>query len=481
MVILRGLFVEIEENTIRNIVTNILKEYADGDSNVADIIRNTPGVFDDIDTAINEADKAHKIFMETSLETRRAMIAAMRRIAEDNVDKFARLAVEETGMGRYEDKIKKNMLAIKMTPGVEDVQPAAFSDDHGLTITERAPYGVIGAIAPSTNPTETILNNSISMVSAGNTVVFNAHPGAKRVSVLAVGLLNEAIIKAGGPKNLIVTIHEPTIESAKELMTHPKVDLLTVTGGPGVVKQALQSTKKVIAAGPGNPPTVVDETADIEKAAKDIVAGSGFDNNIVCICEKEIIVVRSVADRLKTEMRKLGAFELSSEQIKVISKLVIDRPGRKGDEGAINKKFVGRNANIIAAAAGISVPENTKILLCEVDKSHPLVWTEQLMPVIPLVRVDDVDEAIDFAVECEHGFRHSASMHSLNIAKLSKMAKVINCSLFVKNGSNFNGMGFGGAGYTSFTIASPTGEGFTRARTFTRERRCALIDYFRIV
>ncbi len=472
---------EIEENTIRNLVTNILKEYSGADSAGSYSVRNTPGVFDDIDIAINEAGKAHKVFMETSLETRRAMIKAMRCIAEANVEQFARLAVKETGMGRYEDKIKKNMLAIKMTPGVEDLQPVTFSDDHGLTLIERAPYGVIGAIAPSTNPTETILNNSISMVAAGNAVVFNAHPGAKRVSVLVVGLLNEAIIKAGGPENLIVTIHEPTIESAKELMAHPKIDLLTVTGGPGVVNQALQSTKKVIAAGPGNPPTVVDETADIEKAAKDIVAGSSFDNNIVCICEKEIIVVRSVADRLKMEMHKLGAYELNKEQIKMVSDLVIDRPGRKGDEGAINKKYVGKDASVIASAAGIKVPEDTKILLCEVDKSHPLVWTEQLMPVIPLVRVEDVDEAIDFAVECEHGFRHSASMHSLNIAKLSKMARVINCSLFVKNGSNFNGMGFGGAGYTSFTIASPTGEGFTRARTFTRERRCALIDYFRIV
>ncbi len=472
---------EFEENIIRNLVTNILKEYTDTNSKEVDSSRKTPGVFDDIHTAIEEAGKAHKVFMETSLEIRREMIEAMRRIAEDNVEQLARLAVQETGMGRYEDKIKKNILAIKMTPGVEDLQPDTFSDDHGLTLTERAPYGVIGAIAPSTNPTETILNNSISMVAAGNTVVFNAHPGAKRVSVLAVGLLNEAILKAGGPENVIVTINEPTIESAKVLMSHPKVDLLTVTGGPGVVKQALQSTKKVIAAGPGNPPTVVDETADIEKAARDIVSGSSFDNNIVCICEKEIIVVRSVADRLKMEMEKLGAFELSKEQIKMITALVIDRPGRKGDEGSINKEYVGKNASVIAAAAGISVPESTKILLCEVDKSHPLVWTEQLMPVIPLVRVEDVDEAIDFAVECEHGFRHSASMHSLNIAKLSKMARVINCSLFVKNGSNFNGMGFGGAGYTSFTIASPTGEGFTRARTFTRERRCVLVDYFRIV
>ncbi len=468
---------EIDENAIRSIVTDILKEHTGSATSLSSV----PGVFSDINKAIYEARKAHRNLMETSLETRRAMISAMRVVGEDNAEQFARLAVEETGMGRYEDKIRKNLLAVRMTPGVEDLGPLSFSDDHGLTITERAPYGVIGAIAPSTNPTETILNNSISMVSAGNTVVFNSHPGAKRVSVLAVGLLNEAILKAGGPPNIVVTVDTPTIESAKELMTHPMVDLLTVTGGPAVVGQAMQSRKKVIAAGPGNPPSVVDETADIEKAAADLVAGAGFDNNIVCICEKEIIVVRSVADRLKEEMKKAGAFELSGDQIKAVTDMVIDRPGRKGDEGAVNKQYVGKNASVIAAAAGITVPADTKILLCEVDKSHPLVWTEQLMPVIPLVRVGDVDEAIDFALECEHGFRHSASMHSLNISKLSRMARLINTSLFVKNGSNFNGMGFGGAGYTSFTIASPTGEGFTRARTFTRERRCAIIDNFRIV
>jgi len=472
--------VEIDENAIRNIVSNILKGSGD-DPGGTNSLETIPGVFDDINKAIYEAKKAHKVFSETSLETRREMIRSMRQVSEDNAEQFARFAVDETGMGRYEDKIRKNQLAGRMTPGIEDLGPSSFSDDHGLTITEQASYGVIGAIAPSTNPTETIINNSISMVSAGNTVVFNSHPGAKNVSVFTIKLLNEAILKAGGPANIVVTVKEPTIASAKEMMTHPMIDLLTVTGGPAVVGQAMQSDKKVIAAGPGNPPSVVDETANIEKAAKDLVVGAGFDNNIVCICEKEIIVVRSVADQLKTEMKKHGAYELSEDQTKLVTDLVIDKPGRKGYEGAIQKKYVGKDASVIAAAAGINVPEDSKILLCEVDKSHPLVWTEQLMPVIPLVRVNDVDEAIDFAVDCEHGFRHSASMHSLNIAKLSKMARVINCSLFVKNGSNFNGMGFGGAGYTSFTIASPTGEGFTRARTFTRERRCAIIDHFRIV
>ncbi len=471
---------EIDEKIIKGIVEKVVEEYSASSEGSPGSFR-IPGVFDTMDKAVYEASKAFRKFSETTLEVRRAMIAAMRQTSIDNVNVLAEKAVAETGMGRVPDKIKKNLLAARMTPGVEDVQPSVFSDDHGLTLTERAPYGVIGAIAPSTNPTETIINNAISMISAGNVVVFNAHPAAKNVSVYTVGMLNEAIMRAGGPENIIVTVQNPTIETGKAMMQHPLINLLTVTGGPGVVNQAMKTSKKVIAAGPGNPPSIVDETADIEKAARDIVDGAGFDNNIVCICEKEIVAVRSIADKLKSEMVQAGAYELTGDQIEKVTNLVIADPGRKGYEGAPNKQYVGKNASFIAEKTGLRIPRESKILLMEVDVSHPLLWTEQLMPVIPLVRVDTVDEAIDLALDLEHGFRHSASMHSLNIAKLSKMAKLINCSLFVKNGSNFNGMGFGGAGYTSFTIASPTGEGFTRARTFTRERRCALIDYFRIV
>jgi len=256
---------------------------------------------------------------------------------------------------------------------------------------------------------------------------------------------------------------------------------MVVTGGPGVVKQAMNSGKKVIAAGPGNPPCVVDETADIVKAGKHIVDGASFDNNIICICEKEILVVESVADRLKEEMKKNGAYELNETQIKKLSDILIVEPGGPGKEGVINKKYVGKNADYIAKSINLDVPPSTRLLLCEVPKEHPLVWTEQLMPVIPFTRLKDVDTAIDLAVKCEHGFRHTAIMHSLNVAKLSKMAKAMNCSLFVKNGPSYAGLGAGGAGFTSFTIASPTGEGITRARTFTRERRCTLVDYFRII
>ena len=469
----------MNENSIRSLVEQVvagLKESGGHD----DMLRFS-GLYTDMDSAVWAAREAQRKLVAGTLAMRKEAIGNIRRTVLDNLEQLSRMAVNETGFGRVEDKIAKNRLAAEMTPGTEDLLPDSWSDDHGLMLAERAPYGVIGAITPSTNPTESIINNGISMLAGGNSVVFNPHPSAARVSAYTIGLLNDAVRKAGGPDSVFCTLTGPTIESATAMMNHPLVNLLVITGGPGVVRAAMKTEKKVIAAGPGNPPVVVDETADLEKAAKDIVTGAGFDNNIICIDEKEILVVRTVADTLKEEMKKNGAFELTGDQIDRITKLVIADPGRPGHEGAPNRAFVGKDASFIAKEIGLDLPETTRILFMEVDRSHPLVWTEQLMPVIPLVRMGNVDEAIDFAVECEHGFRHTASMHSLNIAKLSKMARVMNCSLFVKNGANLNGMAAGGAGFTSFTIASPTGEGFTRARTFTRERRCSLIDYFRIV
>jgi acyl-CoA reductase-like NAD-dependent aldehyde dehydrogenase len=441
----------------------------------------TAGIFGDLDSAVQAAKKAHRDLMAMKLETRGRIVGAMREAALANLELISKKAVEETGMGSWKDKVLKNRVAALMTPGTEDLQPTCYTDDHGLTLTERAPYGVVGAITPSTNPTATIINNGISILAGGNSVVFNVHPGAKSVSATAIALLNEAIVKAGGPPNMLTGVTNPTIQSAQELMGHRDVALLVVTGGPGVVREAMKHGKKVIAAGPGNPPVVVDETADLRKAGKDIVNGAGFDNNIVCICEKEILAVDSIVDELKSEIVKNGGFELDSQKMAKVTDLVIAEPGGPGKEGFPNKQWVGKDAAKIAREVGVETPKDTKILFCEVPQDHPLVWTEQLLPVIPLVRLGNVDTAIDLAVRCEHGFRHTAVMHSRNIEKLSRMAKVMNCSLFVKNGPCYSGMGYGGAGFTSLTIASPTGEGLTRARTFTRERRCTLVDYFRIV
>lgn len=468
----------LEEN-IRQLVREALKDLKLNPDQEAK--SDKPGIFTNMNQAVDAAQIAFHELKKLSLETRKDIIENIRKISKDNVVLLSKMANDETGMGRWEDKVIKNKLAIRKTPGVEDVLPETFSDDHGITLMERAPYGVVGSISPSTNPTATIISNCIGMIAAGNSVVFNTHPSAKKVSALLVSLLNKAITDAGGPKNLVTCIETPTLDSAREMMSHPKIALLVVTGGPAVVKAAMKMEKKTIAAGPGNPPCVVDETADLVKAGKDIVAGASFDNNLICICEKETIVVDAVGDKLKAEMIKNGAYELNKEQIQKVTRLVIADPGKPGHEGAANKDFVGKNASVIAKAIGLDIPESTRLLLCEVDANHPLVWTEQLMPVMPLVRVPNVDDAIDLAVRCEHGFRHTAIMHSHNIAKLSKMAKVMDCSIFIKNGPSYAGLGEGGAGFASFTIASPTGEGVTRARTFTRERRCTLVDFFRII
>jgi acyl-CoA reductase-like NAD-dependent aldehyde dehydrogenase len=479
---------EINEKDLKLIIESVVNklESTKSDKKILDSSLNRlslgqDGIFEEVNAAVDAAEVAHLELVKLTLEKRREIIRSIRKVIMSNLEEISKLAVEETTFGRVEDKIEKNRLAALKTPGIEDLEPTAYSDDNGMTLMEWAAYGVIGSIIPSTNPTSTVINNGISMITGGNSVVFNPHPTAKKSSCFTVSLINQAIVKAGGPPNVLCAVANPTIDSAQTLMKHPKIRLLVVTGGPAVVKAAMNSSKKVIAAGPGNPPCVVDETADLVKAGRDIVNGAGFDNNIVCICEKEILAVSQIADKLKEEMIKNGAYELKGEQIEKVTKLVIADPGKPGHEGASNKEYVGKDASVIARDIGLDISNQTKILLCEVDRYHPLVWTEQLLPVIPLVRFNNVDEAIDFAVQCEHNFRHTASIHSRNIAKLSKMAQLINCSLFIKNGPNYSGLGFGGAGYTSFTIATPTGEGLTRARTFTRERRCVLVGYFRIV
>ena len=439
------------------------------------------GSFPDVNSAVQAARAAFGQLHALSLEHREKLIAAMRQTARENALVLAREAWEETGLGRYEDKIEKNLLVADKTPGTEALRPIAWTGDHGLTLLERAPYGVIGAITPVTNPTSTIICNSIGMIAAGNTVVFNVHPSAKQVSAHTVDILNRAIVRAGGPQNAITTVAEPTIESAQELMRHAGIRLLVVTGGPGVVKVAMASGKKAVCAGPGNPPVVVDETADIEQAAGDIITGASFDNNIVCILEKEILVVASVADRLKEVLKSRGIVEPTSYQTERLMKVILEGDHGPGKHGVVNKKFVGKNPSVILKEIGMSVPDHVRLAITEVDRLHPLVWTEQLMPIMPLVRVSSADEAIDLAKEVEQGMGHTAVMHSKDLDNLSRMAREINTSIFIKNGPSLAGLGYGGEGYTSFSIASPTGEGLTNALTFTRERRCTLVDAFRIV
>ena len=439
------------------------------------------GIFADVDSAVTAARRAYEALDQLSLEKRKEIIAAIRTEMIAHAEDLAKRAHEETGLGRWEDKLKKNLLCAQKTPGPEYLEPVSWSGDHGLTLVERAPYGVVAAITPTTNPTSTITNNSISILSAGNAAVFNVHPNAKRVSAYQIQLLNRTIVRAGGPANLISGVGEPTIESAQHLMRHRLVRLLLVTGGPGVVKEAMQSGKRAICAGPGNPPVVVDETADIEKAGKDIVFGAAFDNNIICTGEKEVFCVDAVADTLKAVMAKNGAHELRPHELRRLEKLIFAELGAPMQHGSMNKDYIGKNAGAILKELGITAGDEVKLILVDVPVEHSLIWTEQMMPVLPLARVRNADEGIDLAKKAEHGFGHTASMFSRNIDHLSRMAREINVSIFVKNGPTLAGLGYGGEGYTSFSIASPTGEGLTSARTFSRERRCTMVDHFRIV
>lgn len=432
------------------------------------------GVFSDVDSAVKAARIAHEQLVGLPLELRHRMVEAMREVTRRNNEDLSLRTVQETRMGRVEDKIRKNRLAADKTPGVDSLRPESWSGDNGLTIMERAPYGVIGSITPCTNATETILCNSIGMLAAGNAVVFNTHPRAKEVSALYIRMLNQAILAVGGPENLLNVVASPTIESANQLMEHRDINLLVVTGGPGVVAVAMSKSKKVIAAGPGNPPVVVDETARLDRAARSIVAGSSLDNNIVCVVEKEILAVSSIADELKRQLLQHGAYALRDSAISRLEKLVV------GKSGPVTE-YVGKDASVILKDIGIHVNDDPRIILAEVDENHPFVQEELLMPVIPFVRVKTADEAIDMAKRVEHGFRHTAAIHSTNIENMHRMARLMNTSIFVKNAPCAAGMGFDGEGYCSFTIASPTGEGLTSARHFSRERRCVVKDYFRIV
>jgi propionaldehyde dehydrogenase len=451
---------------------------------------NSGGIYDTVEEAVAAARQAYKELRALSLEKREQLVQAMRDASYDNAALVAKMAVEESGMGRIDDKTLKNQMAAKKTPGTENLRTEAWSGDCGLSLVEMGPFGVIGAITPTTNPSETIICNGIGMIAAGNAVFFSPHPTAKNTSLYMIRLLNEAIIKAGGPANLLTAISQPSIEATTEMMKHPGINMLVATGGPGVVKAVLSSGKKAIGAGAGNPPAVVDETADIPKAAKDIIAGCSFDNNLPCIAEKEVIAVGCIADELISYMQKYGAYLISGEDISRLLQVVMTEKPQKMASGCtekppkaygINKDYVGKDAKYILSKIGIDVPDSIRVVLCETQADHPFVIEELMMPILPVVQVKDVDAAIELAVKVEHGNRHTAIMHSKNVDHLTRLAKAIETTIFIKNAPSYAGIGVGGEGYITFTIAGPTGEGLTAPRSFTRQRRCVLVDGFSIV
>lgn len=431
------------------------------------------GVFETVDEAVAHAKEAQAELHLMPLEFREKIIAKIREKIMENKERLADMAVHETGMGKVGHKILKHELVAKKTPGTECIRVNAWSGDRGLTLIERGPFGVIGAVTPSTNPSETVFCNCIGMLAAGNTVVFNNHPNAVKTTALAIKLVNEAAYEAAGFSNLAVTVPKPSLESGEQIFKHKDISLLVATGGPGVVKVILSSGKRGIAAGAGNPPVLVDESADIKKAAADIINGATFDNNLPCIAEKEVIVVNSVADALMDYFVKENDCCLlsGSDVDRLVKTVLLEKNGKV----MLNRDFVGRDASYILKAIGIDAP-HARCIVFEGSDTHPLVVEELMMPILGVVRVKDVHSGIAVSKRLEGGNRHSAHMHSANVHHLTAFGKALDTAIFVKNAPSYAGIGFGGEGFATFTIASRTGEGLTNAETFTRERRCVMAD-----
>ncbi|MDX1965232.1 MAG: aldehyde dehydrogenase family protein [Pirellulales bacterium] len=440
------------------------------------------GIFQSVDEATTAATEAFERLSERTLADRKRIIDHIRRISIDQCVELGTLEMQETKIGRLAHKIEKLKTLGERTPGVEFLRSEVFSGDHGLAVIEHAPFGVIGCITPVTHSLPTITGNAVSMLAGGNTLVVNPHPSGKKVAVEGVRRFNQAIYADLGIDNLICVLAEPTLETASALFAHRDVKLICVTGGPAVARAAMQSSKRAIVAGPGNPPVVVDETADLDRAARAIIQGGAYDNNLLCIAEKEVFVVASVMDQLLVAMERAGAIRLNSVEIEKLTAQAITSTGEgshKHDVAA--KEFIGQDAAVLARAIGKTVPPQTELLFGETTVANPFVPVEQMMPFIPFVRCRDVDECIALAKHYEHGFRHTAIIHSNNVRNMTKMGRALDTTLFVKNGPCMAALGLGGEGYLSFSIATPTGEGVTTPLTFTRERRCSLIDDLRIL
>jgi aldehyde dehydrogenase len=492
----------INETLIRDVVAEVLNRLGQGSGGTGSLAPSAPacacetktkpsggslrsgrhGVFQDANEACAAAHAGFLQLKGKGVAARAKVVEIVKTLAEANAEEWGRLELEETKIGRLDHKIEK-LKIIKLVPGVEWLQPEGRSGDHGITLEEFTPFGVVAAITPSTHSVPTLSGNIVNIVAAGNAVVFNAHPAGAKCAAVAVQAYNHAIEREVGIGNLVTIIEQPTLDSFKAICSHEAVRLLCVTGGPAVVKAAMQTGKRAICAGPGNPPVLVDDTASMQRAAKSIIQGAAYDNNLLCIGEKEVFALDTIADELMAQMEKQGAVRLNGAQLDRLTKAAFtfkEGHGAGCPEPMVNKALIGKDAAVLAKAAGINLHEKTELLFAETDKDHAFVMEEQMMPFIPIVRVKTVEEGIEASLAAEHNYKHTSIIHSHDVEHMTAMARALDTTLFVKNGPCMAGLGLGGEGYLSYSIATPTGEGVTNPKTFTRVRRCVMVDNLRI-
>ncbi len=475
---------KISENTINKIVAEVLQQMG-GTANPPAVSRSYVGrfgQFTDLNEAVCAARDAFEQLEKKTIAERRLAIDAIRNVSNANAVEFGTMEMAETKIGRLDHKIEKQQGVGRVTPGIEFLKSECFSGDYGLTVIEHAPYGVIAAVSPVTHSLPTITCNAINMISAGNSIVFSPHPGGKKIAALGVKMFNQAIYEAIGIDNLLTILVEPKVEYVEKLFAHPLVSLINVTGGPAVGSVALRQQKRAVVSGPGNPPVVVDETADLDRAARSIIYGASYDNNLLCLAEKEVFVVNEVFDEMMDAMNRAGAYRLTPDQVAAFTEKAISYVGEGAERHAVpSRDFLGQSPHTMGQLMGWNIPENVELLYGETDETNPFVPVEQMLPFLPFVRARDVDDAIRLAVKYEHGFHHTGIMHSRNVENLTRMGKALDTTIFVKNGASVAGLGNGGEGYASYSIAGCTGEGITNPMVYTRSRRCTLVDALHIL
>ena len=476
----------VNEAMIRDVVLEVLGKLPSATMQTAraPASQSRFGVFQDPVLAARAARDAFEQLQTKGWAGRSKVVEIVKTLCTDKAQEWGKIEFDETKIGRLEHKIEK-LQGMNAVLGVESLMPLGLSGDNGISMEENAPWGVILAITPITHSVPTITGNIINMVAAGNSIVVNPHPGGARCAAIAIREINQAIHVELGIENLICTIEKPSLETFNALSAAPEIAMLCITGGPMVVAAALKTGKRAICAGPGNPPVVVDDcpVLDFDRVARDIILGGGYDNNLLCIGEKQIFAVGSAYDKLMQSMQRSGAKLVNKRQLDTIRKEVFTF--REDDGGCsrpvLNPQFIGADASRLAAIAGVSVDSKTELLIGETGADDLFVEVEQMMPLVPMIRCRDIDQAIHLARESEHGFKHSAMIHTMNVSNMTKMAREMDTTLFVKNGPCVAGLGMGGEGYISFSIATATGEGITTPKTFTRFRRCTLVDQLNIV
>lgn len=474
--------VEITDIQLKELVEKVVRQVVSATGSSAQVRvhdKGDLGVFDDMNDAVEAAHEAFLLFRERSIQCKKRITDAVRQMALDHKEELARMTVEETGMGRVDHKIAKFINAAKNSPGAEYLQPQAWSGKNGMAVDEYAPFGVIGNITPSTHPGPVMINNIIIQLLGGNTIAFNPHPSAKRVNAKVIQLANQYMMEADAPKNLVTCVKEPTLETAKILYGHHQVALLSVTGGPMMVDMAMTYPKKVIAAGPGNPPVLVDETANLRLAAREITDSASFDNNVLCLGEKVIFVVESVFDTFIQEFEKAGNYKLTNRQIDDLGKKALKQDGK---HWIIGREHVGKSAQFLGKSLGLNLSAEVPMLFGETDRNHPWVVAEQMTCCIPVVKVKDFEDGLQAAIKAEHRFKHTASIFTRDMNRATRYAREFDSSIVTINGGNLRGNGGdSGEGYFSHTIATPSGEGITTPLDFVRKRRIMTHQSLRFV